>query len=110
MKAQALLSELRSRGVELAVEGLQLTVDAPADAITEDLRAALIENKPRLLKLLTWEQRKLETADRRGLVIKRSKEPGYITLHDPLTGEWHELKESECLPGVVESAKRKRGA
>lgn len=109
MSAQTLLSELRSRGVELAAEGLQLTVDAPAGAITEDLRAALVENKPHLLKLLSWERRKLEAADRRGLIIKRSQEPGYIALHDPLTGEWHDVKESECLPGVVESAKRKRG-
>ena len=87
MKAQALLAELRGLGVELAVEGLQLTVDAPAGAITEDLRAALVENKPRLIKLLTRERRKLEEADKRGLVIRQSQEPGYIALHDPLTGE-----------------------
>lgn len=111
MKVQALLTELRGLGVELGVEGNQLTVDSPAGTITEDLRTALVEGKPRLMKLLTWEQRKLEEADRRGLIIRRSREPGYITLHDPLTGEWHEVKESECLPGVVESAKRsKRGA
>ena len=111
MKAQTLLSELRGLGVELAADGLQLTIDAPAGAITEDLQVELAENKPSLLKLLTSERRKLERADRRGLVIKRSREPGYITLHDPTSGEWHEVKESECLPGVVESAKRsKRGA
>lgn len=112
MTAQALLSELRGLGVELKVSesGDGLAVDAPAKTITEDLRVALVENKPRLLKLLSWERRKLEQADRRGLVIKRSREPGYISLHDPLTGEWHEVKESECLPSVVESAKRKKGA
>jgi hypothetical protein len=109
MSAQTLLSELRSRGVELAAEGLQLTVDAPAGAITEDLRAALVDNKPRLIRLLTGERRKLEAADKRGLIIKRSREPGYITLHDPLTGEWHDVKESECLPSVVADAKRKKG-
>lgn len=105
MKVQTLLSELRGLGVELGVEGDQLTVDAPAGAVTDGLRAALVESKPHILKLLTWERRKLEKADQRGLVIRRSREPGYIALHDPLTGEWHEVKESECLPGVVESAK-----
>jgi hypothetical protein len=33
-------------------------------------------------------------------------------LHDPTTGDWHEVKASECLPSVVESAKthrRRRG-
>ena len=109
MTAQSLLTELRGLGVELAVEENRLNVDAPNGTITEDLRSALVDNKPRLLKLLTWEQRKLEAADRRGLVIRRSREPGYISLHDPLTGEWHEVKESECLPSVVESAKRKKG-
>ena len=107
MKAKALLTELRDLGVELAVEGLQLTVDAPAGVITEDLRAALVENKPRLIKLLTWERRKLEEADKRGLVIRWSQEPGYIALHDPLTGEWHEVKASECLPSIVEAASNK---
>ena len=101
MSARTLLTELRTLGVELAVEGDGLTVDAPPAVITEDLRSAMVENKPRLLKLLTWEQRKLEEADRRGLVIRWSREPGYISLHDPLTGEWHDVKASECLPGVV---------
>ncbi|MGF1470299.1 MAG: hypothetical protein ACFB50_00980 [Rubrobacteraceae bacterium] len=110
MKAQALLSELRGLGVELGVEGDRLAVDAPAGAITDDLRTALVENKARLIKLLTWERGKLEAADRRGLIITRSREQGYITLHDPLTGKWHDVKESECLPGVVESAKLKGGA
>ena len=107
MKAQALLTELRGLGVELAIEGVQLTVDAPTGAITEDLRAALVENKSSLIKLLTWERRKLDEADKRGLVIRWSREPGYIVLHDPLTGEWHEVKASECLPSIVEAASSK---
>ncbi len=112
MKAQALLSELRGLGVELTAEGLQLTVDAPAGTITEDLRDALVENKASLLKLLTWEQRKLEEADRRGLVIRRSREPGYIALHDPLTGEWHDFPAKDCFPSIVAEAntRRKGGA
>lgn len=109
MKTQTLLSELRGLGVELGVEGDRLTVDAPTGAINDALRTALVENKPRLLKLLTWEQRKIEKADKRGLIIRRSRESGYISLHDPLTGEWHDVKESECLPGIVESAKRRKG-
>lgn len=112
MKAQALLSELRSLGVELAAEGFQLTVDAPAGTITEDLRAALTENKPRLLKLLTWEQRKFEEVDKRGLDIRRSREPGYIALHDPMIGEWHDFPTKDCFPSIVADAdkRRKRGA
>ena len=109
MTAQALLKELRGLGVELAVEEDRLTIDAPAGAITEDLRNALVDNKPRLLKLLTWEQRKLEKADRRGLVIRRSRGPGYISLHDPTTGEWHDFPAKDCFPSVMAEANKRKG-
>lgn len=109
MTAQTLLSELRDLGVELNVEEDRITVDAPAGTITDDLRAALVDNKPRLLKLLAREQRRLEAADRRGLVIRRSREPGYISLHDPLTGEWHDFPAKDCSPSVVATANKRKG-
>jgi hypothetical protein len=42
--------------------------------------------------------------DQLGLVATWAMGFGYISLRDPTTGEWHEIKASECLPGVVESA------
>ena len=109
MTAQSLLSELRGLGVKLAAEEDRLTVDAPAGVVTEDLRAALVENQPSLLKLLAWEQRKLEEADRRGLVIRRSREPGYISLHDPTTGGWHDFPAKDCFPSIVAEANKRKG-
>lgn len=53
-------------------------------------------------------ERKLEEADRRGLLIRWSEYPTWIKLHDPITGEWHEVRASECLPGVVETANKYR--
>ena len=53
-------------------------------------------------------QRKLEEASRRGLSIRWSEYPEWIKLHNPLTGDWHEVKASECSPGVVGSANRHR--
>ncbi len=105
MSVRALLEELRERDVRLEAEGLTLHVDAPAGVLTDKERGTLAENKPQLLKLLHWERKRLEEADRRGLVIKWAHEPGWISLHDPTTGEWHEVKASECLPSIVESAK-----
>ena len=105
MNARILLEDLRGRGVHLGIEGDRLTVDAPAGEITEKLKATLADQKPKLLKLLEWERRRLEEADRRGLVIKPSTEPGWIALRDPTTGDRHEVRESECLPGVVQTAK-----
>lgn len=105
MSARTLLEDLRERDVRLEADGLMLRVDAPADADTEELRSALREHKRALIRLLERERKRLEEADCRGLIIKWAREPGYIALHDPTTGEWHEVKASECPPSMVESAK-----
>ena len=52
--------------------------------------------------------RKLEEASRRGLVVRWSEYPNWIALHDPLSGEWHELSASACLPSLLEQANRRR--
>ena len=108
MNAKALLEDLRSQDIRLQANGLALRVDAPAGVNTDELRLVLREHKRALIRHLERERRRLEEASRRGLVIKWSREPGYISLHDPTTGEWHELKQSACLPSIVESAKAQR--
>jgi predicted metal-dependent hydrolase len=105
VSAKALLKDLRRRGAILEADGDNLVVDAPAGVISEELLGMLMKNKHSLLKVLRYERRRLEEAERRGLVIKYAREPGWITLHDPTTGEWHEVRESECLPSVVETAR-----
>jgi len=107
MSARTLLAELRDRGVELVADGGGLRY-WPIHAVTPELLGRLRANKPTLLKLLEWERHKLDKADRLGCVARWSKYPTWIELHDPLTGEWHELKASECLPGVVEEADKHR--
>ena len=107
MSASALLEELRGHGVELSTEGEQLRY-RPKSAVTPELLDRLKEHKVDVLKLLTWERRKLEEADRRGLLIRWSDYPVWIKLHDPTTGEWHEVRAEECLPSVVETANRYR--
>lgn len=112
MSAKALLEDLRRKGVRLEVDGLILHVDAPPRVDAEGLRSTLREHKRALIRLLERERRRLEEAASRGLVIKWAREPGYLSLHDPPTGDWHEVKASECLPSIVESARahrRRRG-
>ena len=53
-------------------------------------------------------RRKLEEAGRRGLLVRWSEYPTWLTLHDPLTGEWHDLPASDCFPSLVEEADRRR--
>jgi len=99
-----LLEELRRRDVVLEAEGSLLHVDAPVGAVTEELRAALAEHKRKLIELLEWERRRIEEADRRGLVIRWAEHPVWIKIHDPMSGVWHEVRAEECLPGVVQTA------
>lgn len=47
-----LLTVVRAAGIRLEVSGDRLQFDAPAGALTPDLRAALVEHKPALLALL----------------------------------------------------------
>jgi hypothetical protein len=108
MNARALLEDLLSRDVGLAADGEHLVVDAPVGTITSEVRDSLAKNKSKLLTLLEGEQRKVEEAHRRGLVICWSEHPTWIKLHEPTTGDWHEVRAEECLPGVVESANKYR--
>jgi hypothetical protein len=59
-----------------------------------------------LLKLLEWERRTLEEADRHRLIIRWSKEPGWISLHDPLTGEAAKLSRAKGSKSKRQRAKR----
>ncbi|QYJ15613.1 hypothetical protein Rxycam_01437 [Rubrobacter xylanophilus DSM 9941] len=108
MNVSALLAELRERDIHLEADGLVLHVDAPAGAVTEELRAVLREHRRALIRHLERERKRLEEADRRGLVIKFSRERGYVSLHDPTTGEWHEVAISDCPPWVLEDARAHR--
>jgi len=108
LRARELLAELRGRGAKVEAEGERLSIDAPVGVVDERLRELLAESKPAILKLLQWERRKLREADRRGLVIEWAGERGWIALHDPTTGEWHEVKASECLPWIVDAANARR--
>ena len=104
-----LLEDLRERSVRLeAPEPLPTGGRAEERTLSEGDKQDLAENKQQLLKLLHWERKKLEEADRRELVINWTRELGWISLHDPTTGEWHEVPSSGCPPCVVDEAKARR--
>jgi hypothetical protein len=59
-------------------------------------------------ELASRRRRKLEVAVRRGLVVRWSEYPNWIALHDPLIGEWVEVRAEECFPSLVDEANRQR--
>jgi hypothetical protein len=106
--ARALLEDLRERDIRLKADGLMLRVDSPVEADTGELRAKLREHKRDLIRLMERERKRIEEADRRGLVIRWAREPGWISLHDPTTGEWHEIAASGCPPWILGEARTRR--
>jgi hypothetical protein len=53
-------------------------------------------------------RRELEEAGRRGLVVRWSEYPNWIALHDPLSGQWVEIRAEDWFPSLVDEANRRR--
>jgi hypothetical protein len=76
-----------------------------------ELAKKAIEEAPAKLseeEFVARRRRRIEEACRRGLVVRWSEYPTWIALHDPLSGDWHELPASTCSPSLVEEADRRR--
>ena len=109
MSALSFYHDLKTRGVIPAAceAGEHLKVDAPAGELTEADRSALLEFKPKLLKLLSRQAEKPQEVPQRESVARWAG-PRLIKIRDPFTGEWHRWPVSKCLPGVVAEADRLR--
>jgi hypothetical protein len=59
-------------------------------------------------ELASRRRRKLEEAGRRGLVVRWSEYPDWIALHDPLIGQWVEVRAEDCFPSLVDEANRRK--
>ena len=57
MPPRELLAELQAKDIRLTVQGEQLRIDAPKGMMTETLRAAIRQQKPALLTLLSAPRR-----------------------------------------------------
>lgn len=70
MSAAALIRELTAAGIHLQARGARLHVEAPAGAVTADLRQRITESKAELVELVTLRATRsamLELAERLGL-------------------------------------------
>jgi TubC N-terminal docking domain len=82
-----------------ASESQQTTGTAEATAVREDHLGET--------ELSRFDQLKLHRASKLGLVAKWSREFGYISVHDPTTGEWHDLQAKDA-PGWAKRESHKR--
>jgi hypothetical protein len=112
VNAKVLLDDLRSRGVSIETDGKHLLIDAPFGMITEELKATLSEHKARVIGILKFEGQFLkdrpEQDDGRRFKVRPSKHPGYTSLYDPASDEWHDFPTRDCFPSILEEAKGRR--
>ncbi len=95
MRAQALGKGSRGRGPTLSRQSHRLGYYGLSGAIAPRRLAALQESDSQRLmfrrsedRAAEQEQRRLKGVSRRGLITEWSREPSWIALHNPATGEW----------------------
>ena len=110
MNALLLYHDLKERDIRLEVDGGRLKVDAPVGSFTEEDKAAMLEAKPILLKVLADNDQPQD--DGRRFAVRPSRYPGYTSLYDPIHDEWHDFPTHHCFPSIVAEAgtRRKGGA
>lgn len=75
--------------------------DSPSDSLGDSLSDIPSDQLPLQVR------RELESASKLGLVAQWSYESGYVAIHDPTTGEWHDLPtKGVALPATPGWAKR----
>jgi hypothetical protein len=98
MNALRLYHDLKKRGVMLEADGVSLKVDAPAGALTDEDKAALVEHKAALLRFLSRARASQEPEDDgRRFDARPSRHPGYTSLYDPAEGVWHDFPTQDCF-------------
>jgi hypothetical protein len=112
---EGVLADASSKGITLTLErrdGVQKLIARPSSAVTPEVAATLKENKVSIIATLLGEARRPADGHRReahrlGLVARWSRDFGFISIHDPTTGEWHDLK-AEDAPGWAKREAHKR--
>ncbi len=87
MSAAALVAELRSAGVVLAVEGERLRVNAPRGVLTPEQRAAIATEKDAVMALLMAEADALALDSLDAVLGDDGAEPEPLPATDPALAE-----------------------
>jgi hypothetical protein len=122
----AVLEGIKGHGAQVWTEGDKLRYSGPKDVLDPEVLGWLREHKQEVITLLApvvpedpsitedaneltrFVQRKLDKAQRLGLVARWSQTFGYVSLHDPTTGEWHDLQTKEAPDWAVREARKRK--
>src|SRR5215210_2647733 len=129
VKPAEILRELGAVGITLTVLEPDRLIAKPTERVTPEIKEALRENKPEIIKALrtaknpelyppelpplTATPRDLARAAQMGLCATWARKFGYVSLHDPDTGEWHDIPTRDANSGaeprmISEAQRRKR--
>jgi hypothetical protein len=92
---------LRDRLVELR-KNLRTRLDSPSKT------SETPDGEPREPIRRTTKTSKTTEAERLGLIATWSSEFGYVSIHDPTTGEWHDLQVKDAPSWAVGEARRRK--
>ncbi len=105
MGAAELLEEVKAAGVTLTYSPeTDKLIARPTSRVTPKIVAALRERKGEVIHTLRPETAR---AAEIGLVSRWARTLGYLSIHDPTSGEWHDLQVADA-PGWATREARKR--
>ncbi len=107
---RTLLSFYENVGASFTVDGDDLVV-RPTSLVTPGIVEHLRENKAAIMEILRERRRdeaSLKQAATFGLVARWSREFGYISIHDPADGTWHDLDRKDAPEWALGECRRRR--
>jgi hypothetical protein len=124
---QEVLRELGAVGITLTVLETDRLIARPTERVTPEIKETLQENKPAIIRALrsaknpeeyppeqeplTASPRDLARAAQMGLCSMWVREFGWVAVHDPTTGEWHDIPTKEANygphPWMISEAQRR---
>jgi hypothetical protein len=97
-------------GASFTLDGDDLVI-RPTSLVTPGISDRIRENKAAIMEILRERQRDQKRLDRAaalGLVAKWSGEFGYVSIHDPTTGEWWDIQTKDAPPWAVSEAHKRK--
>ncbi len=120
MSVAELLDRVEAAGVTLSYSGEgDRLIAKPTSAVTPEIVAALRERRREVIGALRSgtvhsaaevleTARGLEEASELGLVTRWSQAFGFVSIHDPTTGEWHDLQAKGAPDWAVREARKRK--
>ncbi len=106
MSAAELLEEVAAAGITLTYSPeTDKLIARPTSRVTPEIVAALRERKGEVIHTLHPETAR---AAELGLVSRWARTLGFVSIHDPTSGEWHDLQVADAPDWATREARKRK--